>query len=169
MAIMATAVTHAEGDEPGRFGIGYQGVLGQASSQALNAFSLRFAPKPFGGALILGEMLESTDDDDVTAFTMQGKFFYSLIERQNSAFYIGGLLGITRYDGEFSGFSEESTSVLFGGLFGAEWNFSELPEIGFNFEAGYNFEADHFEDDGGADADTLFGGTYVSLGATYYF
>lgn len=184
-ALMTVAVAHAEGDnEPGQLGLGYQGVVINSSDgpDVMNAIALRWAPQPIGGSVTIGQYAHSTEEDggpdewNTTAWTLQGKVLWTLIDRPNSDFYIGGLLGFGYYEDEFktSGFKEtdEWTSFIFGVLAGVEWRFTEIPEIGFNFEVGYNFETEDYEykEPGFKyEEETLFGGTTVSLGATYYF
>lgn len=179
-ALMTLSLVHAEevANEPGKFGIGYQSVfLGEGMT--MNQIALRWAPQPIGGALVIGQMGSYSEDDPKTyeltrsELTLQGKFFYSLIERQNSDFYIGGLLGLGYYEYEDksggSTYTDEETSFILGFLAGVEWRFSELPELGFNFELGYNLEFMNEESSGTTPLDSVFSGTSVSLGATYYF
>jgi hypothetical protein len=188
ITLMAFAVTHAaEGDnEPGSFGLGYQGVsLGDG--YLMNQIALRFAPQPVGGAIVIGQMA-STDEGsvngvkdeetDTSLLTLQGKVYWTLIERPNSDFYIGGLLGFGWYNEEYTPVgspTEESdyTSFVLGFLAGVEWRFTELPELGLNFELGYNLEWMNEEDKVAPgvtfEHDTVMAGTSVSLGATYYF
>lgn len=187
MMVIAVAITHAaeEENEPGNFGLGYQGVVvsdghDQGGPDLMNAIALRWAPKAVGGSITLGQYGYSSEDNDspaneqtTSALTLQGKVLWTLIDRPNSDFYVGGLLGLARYEQEFtpgggSSFTEEWTAVIFGGLAGVEWYFTELPEIGFNFEVGYNIETSTFEEPGD-EIDTIFAGTSVTMGATYYF
>jgi len=185
MALMATAIAHAEGENnaPGQFGLGYQGViiLDHANeSPIMNEIMLRFAPQPIGGAILIGQQSYIWENDPKTweetasVLTLQGKFYYRLIERKNSDFYIGGLLGFARYDAEWDPVvgptdEENYNSFILGFLAGVEWRFNELPELGFNFELGYNLEWSNLEDWGGDEEDAMFAGTSVSMGATYYF
>ena len=188
MTLMAVAITHAEGENaPGRLGIGYQGAL-YGEGYTMNQIALRFAPQPFGGALVIGQMGSSeeskqdgvkTSERDSSHLTVQGKFFWTLIDRPNSDFYVGALVGLGYSTYEYTptgggNVSEDTTTeFILGGLAGVEWRFTELPEIGFNFELGYNlaFENDEEKNSSYSDYedDSVFGGTYVSLGATYYF
>lgn len=183
VALLAVTVVQAEDSEPGAFGIGYQGAF-MDQGYTMNQIALRFAPQPIGGALVIGQMSEFEEDDPktyeetTTAWTLQGKFFYSLIERQNSDFYIGGLFGFGYYDyedkptsGGGTTYTDEEVSFILGFLAGVEWRFAELPELGFNFELGYNVEFMN-EESGSTtkrERDSVFAGTSVSLGATYYF
>lgn len=190
MMLMAVAITHAadEDNAPGKFGLGYQGVVVSESSSSassgpgvMNAIAVRWAPQAVGGSLTFGQYSYSSEDNDspaneseTSAWTLQGKVLWTLIDRPNSDFYIGGLLGFAMYEDEFtpggsSSFTEEWASVIFGGLAGVEWRFTELPEIGFNFEVGYNIETSTYEEPVSYEIDTIFAGTSVTMGATYYF
>ena len=160
----------------------------------MNQVSLRFAPQPIGGAVIIGSSSGGTERDykvgadidyDRTSsyLTLQGKFFWTLIDRQNSDFYIGALAGLlySTYEYDYADGREntdEDASFLLGVLAGVEWRLTELPEIGLNFEVGYNFDfgAGEYESKNSSgttttkyEEESVFGGTYVSLGATYYF
>ena len=189
ITLMLTSGVLAEGENgaPGRFGIGYQGV-DYGGGRVMNQIALRMAPQPIGCAVVIGEMGETTDsyEDGVktgeterSMFTIQGKFYYSLIQRPNSDFYIGGLLGLGYNTYEYTpvgggNVSEDETSeVILGVLAGVEWRFTELPELGINFEIGYNVSYEEDEEKNSTFADykdeSAFSGTTVSLGATYYF
>jgi len=162
MAVYAKDVKEEKINEVGRLGIGYQATMVDRFFP-INQIAIRYAPKPFGGALIIGQASADAKDNSWGSNThelVQLKGFYSLISREHSNFYVGGSLGLDFYDSH----GNDTISWGFGGLTGVEWYFSDLPEIGFNFELGYMFD---FEDREGRD--TYFNGTYVSLGATYYF
>lgn len=169
VALMAVSIGYADetSDEPGNIGIGYQGVLFEGYT--MNQISLRYAPEPIGGALVFGHMKRDHKDggSDWEDWLLQAKGFYTLIDRQNSDFYVGGTLGWGYSEYKSGGSEEEDTTWLIGALAGVEWNFTELPEVGFNFEFGYNVE--FIEEDDGSSEDSIFKGTYVSLGAHYYF
>ena len=183
MMVMAVAIAHAEGEnEPGKFGLGYQGVVvsdghDQGNPDIMNAIALRWAPQKIGGSVTLGQYSYSSEDNatpadewTTSAWTLQGKLLWTLIDRANSDFYVGGLLGFGyyEYDPGGGGGTQEWSSVILGGLAGVEWRFTELPEIGFNFEVGYNVETSTYEEPGD-EIDTIFAGTSVTMGATYYF
>ena len=167
--LMAAVLAQAEeAGAPGRFGVGYQGAYnsGSGSSYFVNMISLRYAPKPWGGALVFGHYNENgyeagTDSD---GWTIQARCFYTLISRPNSDFYIGASAGYGKSEYETSSSEWDTDAILVGALLGVEWHFTELPELGFNFEIGYNAA---FVDEEGDD-DT-WEGTFVSLGAHYYF
>jgi opacity protein-like surface antigen len=150
----------------GSFGIGYQGVM--YDNATLNAMSFRWNPSRLGGQILLGQMYSEVSDSEAetTWFTLQGKVLYTLIQRSNSSFYIGGKLGFMIEDEkDDAGISlEDKDAWVLGALLGTEWRFSELPEIGFNFEVGYDLVN---SDDNGTEED--MNGIVVSVGANYYF
>jgi hypothetical protein len=163
IALLAASGTFAEettSSAPGPIGIGYQGAM--IDGDFANQISLRYAPKPIGGALVFSQMTDDNRDggDEVDLWTLEAKGFYSLIQRENSDFYVGGSLGYL--NGDTNGGDEDAWT--FGALLGVEWYFNELPEVGFNFEVGYKAAMTEYEDD---DNNAL--GTYVSVGAHYYF
>lgn len=169
--VMAVSLAHAEetSDEPGNLGVGYQGLAFDGGEYIMNQISVRYAPQPIGGALVFGHMKRDGKDgnSDYEYLLLQAKGFYTLIDRPNSDFYVGGSLGWGQYDYQSgSGLNtDEEDTLLIGALAGVEWNFAELPEIGFNFEIGYTAAMENDDDDG----DNIFKGTSVSLGAHYYF
>ena len=144
-------------------GIGYQGQFFNGLS--LNALSVRWNPAPLGGQVLFGRSTSDTNNSNAesTIITLQGKLFYTLIQRKNSQFYAGGKLGFLF--GETTnnnGNKTDTNGLVLGALVGTEWRFEELPEIGFNFEVGYDF--------GNTDVpDVDTSGVIVSLGAHYYF
>ncbi len=91
---------------------------------------------------------------------MTGKVLYSPIVKDNRQFYIGLEAGY----GELES-SEDVDLTLVGPLFGAEYRFEELPELGFCWEVGYRFTSMDGEDGDDADLD----GISISLGLHYSF
>ena len=154
-----TQTVKAEDSAPGKFGIGYQGTT---SGDWANGISLRYAPKPLGAALVFSQLYENEQDSygDSETWMLDLKCFYSLIQRENSEFYVGGSVGYLSEDDT----GDNTDAPTLGVLVGAEWNFSELPEIGFNFEVGYKAA---FIDDEDDNSDVM--GTYASVGVHYYF
>jgi hypothetical protein len=157
-----------------KIGVGYQGML---SGNLLNGLSVRgwFGPNTaigVEGNLIYGALTvdPSFDDQDLDAdlFMFEIKAMYALIVKTNSRFYVGGKLGYGQYsidpikvDGDLW------NPAIF---VGAEWNFPSLPEVGFNFEVGYNFIFDNTElGDGDEEVDLGLHGINVGLGIKYYF
>lgn len=167
MALMAVTVAQAEegGSDVGQLGVGLRGIM-FPDGGIMPAATIRWAPAPIGGEILIGQYSYSDDGGaDVTMLSLAGKVLYSLIERENSVFYVGAELGMDQY--EDTPFTDE-TAMHFGALMGSEWRHSELPELGFNFEVGYYFSS--FEDDASSPAfEGDHSGIVVSLGTTYYF
>lgn len=168
--LISVSLVHAEdNDEPGNIGIGYQGIYwhGYNGSDSMNAVSVRMAPKPIGGQVTFGQMRYVPDGDFVDEeqfWSIQGKVFYALIDREYSDFYVGGRLG---YYLDEPG-DAETEAWTFAPLFGAEWRWKEAPEIGVNFEVAYDYIIAE-EEDPGWDGDFWSKGIDVSLGIHYYF
>jgi hypothetical protein len=163
VAVLASVGVRAEDSAPGRLGIGYQGtIIHESGANIGNGIALRFAPKPLGGSLSIATLDEDSKDggDDSDHLLLEAKCFYSLISREHSNFYVGGMLGLDNYDEN----GDDENTVGIGVLLGTEWYFAELPELGFNFEVGYAFAGDDEEG-----TDSVLNGTTVSVGATYYF
>jgi hypothetical protein len=164
MVVGVQAAEEVKTDDVGSLGVGYQGQF--FDGIALNALSVRWNPAPLGGQVLIGRATSDNNNSpaESTLTTLQGKIFYTLIQRKQSQFYAGGkfglLFGETTNNG---GVKTDNDGVVLGALVGTEWRFSELPEIGFNFEVGYDFS----NQDNSTDIDTT--GIVVSLGAHYYF
>ncbi len=161
IAVFTTmAMAHAEGDEPGNIGLGYQGIFHDGF--VMDNISLRSTPEPLGWQAVIGHW-KSDDRDggtDYEEWSFTGRALYTIIDRPNSDFYVGPSLSLNLYEEG----SSDGTYWTLGALAGAEWRFQELPELGFNFEVGYGVL---FADDDGYDE--INKGTQVSLGAHYYF
>ena len=159
MVIGVQAAEDVKTDEVGQLGVGYQGqFFSGANNVGLNALSIRWSPEPIGGQLLIGRKTQEIGGADNSATTLEAKLFYSLIQRKQSQFYVGGKFGLL-FGETLAGADAEGT--VFGALAGTEWRFSELPEIGFNFELGYDFASEDIVPDST--------GIVVSLGAHYYF
>lgn len=176
LAVMLGTGSAVAGENPmtGKFGLGYQGVF---AGDILQGISGRYwATENFGGELNLfygnvGLEVEPSGDE-ASADLLLGslKLMYSPIVKENSRFYVGIEGGIGSVNAEINGVDMpgDITVYTINPLFGAEYNFSELPELGLNFEVGYKFHNVSYEDDP-VDVDVNLDGTFVSLGAHYYF
>lgn len=152
---------------PFEVGVGYQALL---INEYANGLSVRcwFTPRLGLQASLHHYRSERRADFleniGVNGYFTAAKLFYAPIVRENSKFYLGveGGYGYERPRGMGNDFSFWAVSPLFG----AEYHFKGLPEIGFNFEVGYrvlvienkNFEIeyDHRE-------------IWAGFGANYYF
>ncbi len=100
-------------------------------------------------------------DEDADAYLLAGKVMYCPIIRENSQFYVGFEGGFGQIDDSIMDTGD--TDVLtYGPLFGAEYRFQGLPDLGFNWEVGYRFS--NFDND---DEDTDLNGVSVCLGVHY--
>ncbi len=169
--LMTVVVAYAEGEDndnaPGLLGLGYQGSYHDGN--VMDQISLRWTPQPIGGQILFGHMRWNEDSAlDEEAWLFQARGLYTLIDRKNSDFYVGGALGWVWWEETGGSVDNEEDSFLIGALAGVEWRFNEIPELGFNFEVGYNYVTED-EDFGGSSYDSTHKGDYVSLGAHYYF
>ena len=159
----------AEGEDVGPFGVGLKGIM-LPDGSIMPAAVFRFAPAPIGGEIQLGQASYDDDGgDNGTMLSLQGQLLWSFIQRANSRFYAGAALGVEMIEQEDNAgakFQDESI-INFGGLVGAEWWMSELPELAFNFDVGYYFSS--WEDDAPPATEGTHNGIVVALGATYYF
>lgn len=183
LAVMLGTGSAVAGENPmtGKFGLGYQGVF---AGDILQGISGRYwATEDFGGELNLfygnvgvdGFVPGLGDIDDGNGDLLLGslKLMYSPIVKENSRFYVGieggiGSVSVEENDGDV--LDGDITVYTINPLFGAEYNFSELPELGLNFEVGYKFHSASYDENGSDDdIDVNLDGTFVSLGAHYYF
>ncbi len=98
---------------------------------------------------------------DADMYFLAGKVMYAPIIRENSQFYVGFGGGFGSIDDNLLGYGDLDTWVA-GPLFGAEYRFQGLPDLGFNWEVGYQFAN---MDASGGDVD--LNGITVSLGVHY--
>lgn len=172
MAIASPRCEAAE-DEGLRLGVGYQGVL---LPDIVNAASVRawlqnqFALEANIYHAYVDVDIADADGGDASflAFTLKGMF--AAVANDNSKFYLGVEGGYAKVDVD-----ADTTNLapdvdtdpdvwMVGPLLGAEYNFTELPELGFNWELGYKFNFVNVDD---VDLDLY--GLYLSLGVHYYF
>ena len=172
MALMTVSAVRAEeaAGEPGNLGIGYQGIF---FGDMINALSLRWAPAPLGGQIEFGEggaalSVPGSPDVDLEIIMLKGKMYYTIIQRENSAFYAGASLGYYMFELDPGGGSMDINGFSIAPLIGTEWRFQGLPELGLNFEISYEFN-DFTLDTGGGDVDIGLRGITVSTGIHYYF
>lgn len=182
LAVMlgAGSAVAAENPMTGKFGLGYQGVF---AGDILQGISGRYwATENFGGEINLfygraGYDVEflGTEVEDGHGDLLLGtlKLMYSPIVKENSRFYVGleGGIGSVNAEEDGSEMPGDITVYTINPFFGAEYNFTELPELGLNFEVGYKFHNVSIDEvvDPGVDVDVNLDGTFVSLGAHYYF
>jgi hypothetical protein len=155
-----------------KIGVGYQGMF---AGNLLNGLSVRGWVGPntaigvegnlFYGGLTIKDF-SGGEDLDASLLMLEIKAMYAFIVRTNSRFYAGGKFAYGQYKLDPIDFDGK---VYIPGIFvGAEWNFPSLPELGFNFDVGYNYVMDR-NDAGGDDVDLNLHGINVGMGVKYYF
>lgn len=172
---VSAATSQPEAPNCGKFGLGYQGVVAGSFLQGVSGrywfdnnvagevslFYGRAKVEAGGDELGKGDLLLGT-----------AKILYAPVVKSNSRFYVGVEGGLGSIDGNIDldgGMPLPDTSVWTAEpLFGAEFNFSEFPELGVNFEVGYKWHHVNSDTDDG-DLDINLDGTTVAFGAHYYF
>ncbi len=170
------------------WGAGYQAMF---LGELLQGASIRaWVDDKWGieGNIMAGQLdvdVETTDYDDPNynsemggdgdLYVFSGKVMYAPVVKENSKFYFGFEVGYGTLDLDVdytSSISMDGDVWAFGPLFGAEYRFQEMPELGFNWEVGYRFgsaSADGKGSTGEADLDLDISGITVCLGVHYYF
>jgi len=153
----------------GKYSLGYQGVIG---GSMLDGMSSRYWINNKVGTelnLFLGKGAFREHSRDVTGNLViaTAKVMYAPVVKTYSRFYVGlegGIGGGNTSDTSPSidPLNNNEAGYVINPLMGTEFNFSEIPELGFNFEVGYKT---HIINANGINV----GFTSVSLGAHYYF
>ncbi len=159
-AFVVSTANAAEGQMPCKLGLGYQGIM---AGELINGASLRMLPAPLGAQLVVGYWegdIDNAIDVDGDLYTVRGKVLYSLVNKELVKFYLGAELGYSEADVD----GDDADAWSYGPLMGAEWQFEEIPEIGFNFEVGYQFNDIEIDD-----TDIDLDGVNVTFGIHYYF
>lgn len=177
LAVMLGAGSAVAGENPttGKFGLGYQGIVGGEPVKLQGVSGRYWFNENVGGELnvFYGRAEfevngEQAFDGDLLIGT--AKLMYSPIVKENSRFYVGlegGIGGVNAKDSFGDDIGDMSVYVL-SPLFGGEFNFSEFPELGLNFEVGYKFHSVNVDTNSNVEIDANLDGTFVSLGAHYY-
>jgi len=154
----------------GQLGVGYQGMF---LDNIMNGASARYwlsdnlalegdifhlyaeaTPSPVAG-INHGHVL-----------SFMGKALYAPVVKSNSRFYLGAQFGYAAL--LIPGGNNNGNLINAGPLMGAEYHFSEIPELGFNFEVGYLWNY-AFQGVDPADLDIHLLGVNVAFGVHYYF
>ncbi len=172
LALALGAGTASAAPNANKFGLGYQGVV---AGNFLQGISGRYwFDEKVAGELNLfygtvGADAGSVHLGDADLFLATAKVLYAPVVKPNSRFYVGLEGGL----GSIGGDVASDTSIwTVEPLVGAEFNFTEIPELGFNFEVGYKWHHINTSDLSvqGADiTDLNIDGTTVAIGAHYYF
>jgi len=159
-------------------GLGYQGVV---MSSYLQGVSVRSWVQDNIGvegtiAYTYGKVeVEDNSKQEGDIFDFSVKAMYAPIVREHHKFYVGleagyGMANVDYNNNGVPGTADTSFWTI-GPLFGVEYFFQELPELGFCWEAGYKFNTGSVDDDDNAttDPDVLLHGLSIGLGVHYYF
>ena len=173
----AGTVSAAEAPNAGKFGLGYQGVFGGSILQGLSGrywvnnnvgteLNLYYGKASIEGINFFANSL----DGDLLLAT--AKVMYSPVVNAHSRFYFGlegglGSIGLQQNGVDIPG---DVSVYVINPFIGSEFNFSEIPELGFNFEVGYKIHNVTYNPDSSTtDLKINLDGTFVSVGAHYYF
>jgi hypothetical protein len=109
---------------------------------------------------------------DGDLYFLSGKIIYAPIIKENSKFYFGFEVGYGEASLDVGTADLDADVFAFGPLFGAEYRFQEIPELGFNWEVGYRFgeaTGSGATSSTKMDLDASISGITVCLGVHYYF
>ncbi len=161
----------AEGSKfrlPFEVGVGYQALL---VNEYANGVSLRCWFSPRIGFQASYHHFRSERRADFletigyTSYFAGAQLFYAPIVRENSRFYLG-FEGGYGYERPKGGMGSDHSFWAVSPLFGVEYRFQGLPEIGFNFEVGYRALVIEQK---GFDIKYETRDIWVGFGAAYYF
>ena len=159
VAMMALPVSNVKAADT-KIGVGYEGML---LGNFLNGASVRGWWGNIGaeGNLWYGQVgLDDLGLGDMSLMLIGGKVVWAPIVHTNSKLYVGAGVGWGQLSNDVG-----VDILMYGPLFGAEYNFQEIPEMGFNWELGYMFNAFSIDD---YDLDVGLNGLFMSVGVHYY-
>lgn len=165
-----------EAPNAGKVGLGYQGVFGGDILQGVSARGWVANDVAVEGNFFYGDVeLENIgilgDDFNGSLYLGAAKIMYAPVVNSNSRFYVGleGGFGAVDLEKNDKDVDTDGDVYVITPLIGAEHYFSEFPEVGFNWEVGYKMHSVSVGDDDDDDVDISLDGTFVTLGAHYYF
>ena len=160
-----------------KLSLGYEGVL---AGNFLQGVSSRYwFTDNVGGELNfyygrLGLNVENAGIDDAHASLLMGsaKVLYAPVVKAHSRFYVGleggiGNVGVENKDKDV--LPGDVNVYTVSPLIGSEFYFAETPELGLNWEVGYRFQTINWDNGLAGNADLKLDGTFVTVGAHYYF
>lgn len=160
----------AAGPNTQQYSVGYEGVF---AGDVLQGVSSRYwFNDNVGGELNLfyGNVGVDSDgyiDGNADLFLAELKMMYAPIVKQNSRFYVGLEGGIGSIGGDVVPDNVDVTVYTISPFVGTEFRFAEIPDMAFNWEVGYKWHRVNV--DTGDDVNVNIDGTFVTLGAHYYF
>lgn len=167
----AGTASAATGPNCGKVGLGYQGILG---GDILQGVSARYWMDDNWGAELnvfygtVGAEYNDADVFDADLLLGTAKIMYAPVVKASSRFYIGIEGGLGSVGSDEIPDDVDVTIWTLSPLMGAEYSFSDVPELGLNFEVGYKFHNLSIDDDFD-EFNVNLDGTFVSVGAHYYF
>ncbi len=174
MLLLFTSSAFAQDAQKYKIGVGYQGLF---FGNMINGLSVRSWLGPntaigLEGNIFYGNAKIDIDgapsDIDADLYMLELKAMYAFIVRTNSRFYAGGKFGYGQFSADVFGDKAKINAYVPAAFIGAEWNFPQLPELGFNFEVGYSYAIMETKKDiDGVDVD--LSGINVGVGIKYYF
>jgi hypothetical protein len=177
------ADSNVDGPNTKKFSLGYEGVF---AGDILQGVSSRYwFNNNVGGEvnlyygnvgikadqISLGNVYNNVDAH-AHLFYASTKLLYAPVVKQNSRFYLGleGGIGSIGANNNGDKLPADITVYNISPLIGSEFRFTEIPDLCFNWEVGYKFQRVNFNGNSGlSDIDVNIDGTFVTLGAHYYF
>lgn len=164
--LAAAAASAEEGSSAAKIGVGFEGMKYGTFITGVSARSWFFNRFGLEGNVFYGKVKCSIDGESISGdlWEVEPKVMAALIVNENSRFYAGVKLGYGKIGFEASDMSVHKGVFNPGVLLGTEFSFSELPEIGFNFEFGYSRNLYKIEG-----IRVCIDGTNIEGGIHYYF
>lgn len=167
----------AQAPDTKKLSLGYEGIF---AGNILQGVSSRYwFNNNVGGELNfyygrLGLDIENSGIDDAHASLLMGsaKVLYAPVVKAHSRFYVGleggiGNVGVENKDADV--LPGDVSVYTVSPLIGSELHLAEIPELGLNWEVGYRFQTINWDNDLVGNADLKLDGTFVTVGAHYYF
>lgn len=191
LALMGVCAPYAQSSEGGvakRFSLGYHGIITGDFAQSISSRvwlsedlgiegNLYFARIGVTAEREVEEWVNVngdwtrrtyTEKDEYSAnlFALTAKAMYAPVVKDNSKFYLGVELGFGRASAQADSeeFDDGTSLFTFSPLMGAEYRFSELPELGFDWEVGYRLNYMSVDE-----IDLSLGSISTAFGVHYYF
>ena len=151
--ISLSATAAPEKDLHGRFGIGFTNQIASSENRTVPALSAKYYLTPQSTAVSLGTGFNTAAGNSTMA--LGAKFYKNLFFESNLVFYMGAGLAYLNHKG----------SHLQGSLFlGSEFFLTQLPSLGFSFEAGLRGD-----NTSGSFAIRTTGDSFLTAGMHFYF
>lgn len=170
--LAGAAPSFAQDSLTGKVGFGFQGLV---AGNVINGASVRgWTANKFGweGNLLYSYAKISAGGENYKGdlWGLEAKGLYALVERENSKMYVGAKFAYMPYEVKVDGHGKVFDGHLIepGVLAGAEFCIPNLPEVGINFEVGYNYiKSDNTVV--GDSLDAKYHGINAGVGIHYYF